>query len=120
MSFRRRTYVLLVLAVIVASIATHAVRPGGEARTACGIRDITVAVEVCPPRDVDVILGDVGSPVRAQMHDQTLVDFALIAAYVALWGATGLAPTPGVAVLARLAGVAEGTENLAIRQEPPR
>ncbi|HKA62366.1 MAG TPA: hypothetical protein VKH83_08060 [Methylomirabilota bacterium] len=119
MSFRRRTYVLLVLAVIVASIATHAFRPGGEARTACGIRDITLAVEVCPPRDVDAILGDVGSPVRAQMHDQTLVDFALIAAYVALWGATGLALNPGVAILAGLAGVADVIENLAILQELP-
>src|SRR6188474_2164213 len=112
MSFRRRTYVLLVLAVIVASVATHAFRPGGEARTACGIRDITLAVEVCPPRDVDAILGDVGSPVRAQMHDQTLVD-------VALWGATGLALNPGVAILAGLAGIADVVENLAILQELP-
>src|SRR4030095_12915230 len=119
MSFRRRTYVLLVLAVIVASIATHAFRPGGEARTACGIRDITLAVEVCPPRDVDAILGDVGSPGRAQMHDQPLVAFARIAAYVALWGATGLALNPGVAILAGLAGVADVIENLAILQELP-
>ena len=119
MSFRRRTYVLLVLAVIVASVATHAFRPGGEALTACGIRDITLAVEVCPPRDVDAILGDVGSPVRAQMHDQTLVDFALIVSYVALWGATGLALNPGVAILAGLAGIADVVENLAILQELP-
>src|SRR4026208_385379 len=112
MSFRRRTYVLLVLAVIVASVATHAFRPGGEARTACGIRDITLAVAVCPPGDVDAIAGDVGSPVRAQMHDQTLVDFALIVTYVALWGATGLALNPGVAILAGLAGLARAAANL--------
>ena len=114
MSFRRRTYVLLVLAVIVASIATHAFRPGGQAGTACGIRDITLAVEVCPTTDVDAILGEIGSETRAQLHDQTLVDFALIAAYVALWVATGLALNPGVAILAGLAGVADVVENLAI------
>src|SRR4026209_2925257 len=119
MSFRRRTYVLLVLAVIVASVATHAFRPGGEARTACGIRDIALAVEVGPPRDVDAILGDVGSPGRAQMHDQTLVDFALIVTYVALWGAAGRPLNPGVAVLAGLAGIADVVENLAILQELP-
>ena len=119
MSFRRRTYVLLVLAVIVASITTHAFRPGEEARTSCGIRDITLAVEVCPTRDVDAILGEVGSETRAQLHDQTLVDFALIATYVALWGATGLALNPGVAILAGLAGVADVIENLAILQELP-
>src|SRR4029453_18506425 len=50
---------------------------------------------------------------------QTLVDFALIAAYVALWGATGLALNPGVAILAGLAGVADVIENLAILQELP-
>ena len=119
MSFRRRTYVLLVLAVIVASIATHAFRPGGQAGTACGIRDITLAVEVCPTTDVDAILGEIGSETRAQLHDQTLVDFALIAAYVALWVATGLALNPGVAILAGLAGVADVVENLAILQELP-
>jgi hypothetical protein len=119
MSFRRRTYVLLVLAVIVSSIATWVFRPGGEARTPCGIRDVTLAVEVCPPGDVRAILGDVGSTTREQLHDQTLVDFALIASYVALWGATGLALNPGVAILAGLAGVADVIENLAIFQELP-
>jgi hypothetical protein len=117
MSFRRRTYVLLVLAVIVSGIATHAFRPGGEARTPCGIRNVTLAVEVCPPADVDTILDELGMFGRAQLHDQTLVDFALIASYVALWGATGLALNPGVVILAGLAGVADVIENLAILQE---
>ena len=104
MRLRRRTYVLLVLAVIISGLATHAFRPRGEARTPCGIRNITLAVEVCPPSDVKQILGDVGSAVRAQLRDQTLVDFALIVSYVGLWGATGLALNPGVAVIAVMAG----------------
>jgi hypothetical protein len=119
MSFRRRTCVLLVLAVVISSIATSAFRPGGDARTPCGIRDVTLAVEVCPPADVRAILGDVGSDTRERLHDQTLVDFALIASYVALWGATGLALNPGVGILAGLAGVADVVENLAILQELP-
>ena len=117
MSLRRRTYVLLVLAVIISGIVTHAFRLRGAALTPCGLRDITLAVEVCPPGDVQRILGDDGSAVRAQLHDQTLVDFALIVSYVGLWGATGLALNPGVAALAVLAGVADVVENLAILHE---
>ena len=117
MSLRRRTYVLLVLAVVVSGIATHALRPRGEALAACAIRNVTLSVEVCPPGDVKTILGEVGSPVRAQLQDQTLVDFALVVSYVGLWAATGLALNPGVAVLAAMAGVADVIENLAIIYE---
>ena len=117
MRFRRRTYVLLVLAVIISGLATHAFRPGGEALTPCGIRNITLAVEVCPPSDVKQILGDDGSAVRAQLHDQTLVDFALIVSYVGLWVTMGLALNPGVAVIAVMAGIADIVENLAILHE---
>ena len=117
MTLHRRTYVLLVLAVIISSLATHAFRPRGEALTSCGIRNITLAVEVCPPGDVKGILGDDGSAVRAQLHDQTLVDFALIVSYVGLWGAMGLALNPGVAVIAAMAGIADIVENLAILHE---
>ena len=117
MSLRRRAYVLLVLAVIISGLATDGLRPRGEALTRCGIRNITLAIEVCPPREVEPILGDVGSPVRVQLHDQTQVDFALVVSYVGLWGATGLALNPGVAVLAVMAGVADVVENLAILHE---
>jgi hypothetical protein len=117
MTLHRRTYVLLVLAVILSGIATHAFRPRGEALTPCGIRNITLAVEVCPPSDVKGILGDDESAVRAQLHDQTLVDFALIVSYVGLWGAMGLALNPGVAVIAAMAGMADIVENLAILHE---
>ena len=72
---------------------------------------------MCPPRDVQGILGGDGSAVRAQLHDQTLVDFALIVSYVGLWGATGLALNPGVAVIAVMAGIADVVENLAILHE---
>src|SRR5678815_2923452 len=117
MTLHRRTYVLLVLAVILASLATHAFRPRGEALTSCGIRNITLAVEVCPPSDVKQILGGDGSAVRERLHDQTLVDFALIVSYVGLWGTMGLALNPGVAVIAVMAGIADIVENLAILHE---
>ena len=117
MTLHRRTYVLLVLAVIISSLTTHAFRPRGEALTPCGIRNITLAVEVCPPSDVKQILGGDGSAVREQLHDQTLVDFALIVSYVGLWGAMGLALNPGVAVVAVMAGIADIVENLAILHE---
>src|SRR4029453_5580510 len=103
MTLQRRTYVLLLLAVIISGIATHAFRPEGDALPPCGIRDIT--------------LGDGGSAVWAQLHDQTLVDFALIASYVGLWGTMGLALNPGVAVIAVMAGIADIVENLAILHE---
>jgi hypothetical protein len=117
MTLRRRTYVLLVLAVILSGVATHTARPRGEALTPCGLRNIALAVEVCPPGDVQRILGTGGAPVRTEVHDHTLADFALIASYVGLWGATGLALHPGVAVMAILAGVADVVENLAILHE---
>ena len=114
MRLRRRTWVLLVLAVMVSSAATYALRPEGTASLPCGIGDITLAVEVCPPGEVAGLVGAVGSPVREQLRDQTLVDFALIASYVGLWGAMGLALNPGVAVIAVMAGAADVVENLAI------
>src|SRR5262245_47977342 len=114
MRLRRRTWVLLVLAVMASSAATYALRPAGTASLPCGIGDITLAVEVCPSREVAGLLGPVGSPMREQLRDQTLVDFALVASYVGLWGATGLALNPGVAVIAVTAGAADVVENLAI------
>ena len=114
MRLRRRTWMLLVLAVMASSAATYALRPEGTASLPCGIGNITLAVEVCPPGEVTGLLGAVGSPVRERLRDQTLVDFALVASYVGLWGATGLALNPGVAVIAMMAGAADVVENLAI------
>src|SRR4030095_10433236 len=117
MTLHRRTYVLLVLAVIISSLATHVFRPRGEALSPCGIRTIALAVEVCPPSDVKGILGDDGSAVREQLHDQTLVDSALIVSYVGLWGTLSLARTLWLAGMRVRAGTADIVETLSILQE---
>lgn len=117
MSFRRSTYLLLVLAVIVSSVATSRLGPGGSGGPRCGLSRITLAVEVCPASVVTAILGQPGSEVRRSLHEQTVVDFALIASYVGLWGATGLALHPAVALVAAGAGAADVIENLGILHE---
>jgi len=116
----RGIYILLVFSVIVSAWATSAVALKGRIEVPCGVGKITLAVEVCPPNDVKATLGEVESGVRQQLHDQTLVDFVLIASYVGLWGATAVALHPGVALVAAAAGAADVVENLAILHELPR
>src|SRR5712692_6578121 len=116
----RGTYILLVFSVIVSAWATSALAPKGRIEVPCGVGRITLAVAVCPPNDVKATLSEVGSGVRQQLHDKTLVDFVLIASYVGLWGATALALHPGVALVAVAAGAADLVENLAILHELSR
>src|SRR5229473_1187356 len=67
----RGTYILLVFSVIVSAWATSALAPKGRIEVPCGVGRITLAVAVCPPNDVKATLGEVGSGVRQQLHDQT-------------------------------------------------
>jgi len=113
----RSTYLLLAVAVVVSAVATASLAPEGPGGAPCGLRQTTLAVEVCPPPVVTAILGKPGSEVRRSLHEQTLVDFALVASYVGLWGATGLALHPAVALLAAAAGAADVIENLGILHE---
>src|SRR6266508_4270616 len=116
----RGIYSLLVFSVIVSAWATSALAPKGRIEVPCGVGSIALAVEVCPPNDVKATLGAVGSGLRQQLHDQTLVDFVLIASYLGLWGATALALHPGVALVAAAAGAADVVENPAILHELSR
>ena len=110
----RKTYVLLILAFIVSVLATWVVGPREKIVTQCEVSKVTLAVEVCPATDVAAALGEKESSVRLRLRDQTLLDFVLIASYVALWGATAYALHPAVALGVAAAGVVDVIENLAI------
>jgi hypothetical protein len=111
---RRRTYVLLVCAVISSSLLTWVLRPPETGITACGVGKTTLAVEVCPPDEAKTILDRLGADGRARLYRQTVADFALIASYAGLWGATGLALHPAIAVMAVAAAGADVIEDVAI------
>ena len=110
----RKTYVLLILAFIVAALATWVVGPREKIVTPCGVSKVTLAVEVCPATDVAAALAEKDSSVRQQLRNQTLLDFVLIASYVAMWGATAYALHPAVALGVAAAGVVDAIENFAI------
>jgi hypothetical protein len=110
----RRGYILLVCAVILSSLLTLVLRPPKTEITACGVDKTTLAVEVCPPGEVKTILDRLGPDGRDRLYRQTVADFALIASYAGLWGATGLALHPIVAVMAVAAAGADVIEDLAI------
>jgi len=110
----RKTYVLLILAFIVLALATWVVGPHEEIVTQCEVSKVTLAVEVCPAGDVAAALGEKESGVRQRLGNQTLLDFVLIASYVALWGATAYALHPRVTLVVAAAGLADVIENLAI------
>src|SRR6185295_16204229 len=105
LSLRRPAYLLLVLLVVASSIATYLARPRGGAPAGSCVPGLTLAIEVCPRADVEAILAAVaeGGPQRddgRRLRLQTIADLALVAAYTALWSATGMALAPVAGLVA--------------------
>jgi hypothetical protein len=115
---RRAWYVVLVCAVIGASLVTNGLRPKGPVPRvvvdSCGIDKVTLALEVCPTSDAQEILRALSPEDRVRLRHQTLADFALIATYAGLWAATGLAIHPAVAVTVGAAAAADVVENVGL------
>ena len=111
---RQRVYILLTCAVILAALLTSNLGPQGSVETACGVKKLTLAVEVCPPDEVKTILETMTTDDRERLFNQTLADFVFIGSYGALWGVTGFALHPGVALVVGAAAFADVVENVAI------